>query len=312
MKLNTLLQEVINKVADQQSKQELFDGLRSLHDIDIPDHYERLVPELARLIPESDAPRKKDIADKVISSYRQDLDRSQYSQLVNMGLEESDIKEVMALNLEERTSKVADIIKSKLQKQFSMTESERNMEINSRLKAEKERADRYQQSLLEREKDFNDRLSRYSIDTELKAVILSHEFTDILPDERIRYRTAVQAVEDKINAVGGRLLLSNGQLKLVDADDETKDIWDSSNRVMTVQGLVEKTLSELNLIKRKDNRNNQRNLKSNPITSFPVNKNLPYQNTGRQEEPRIVSNQGNENRAFATFKKHAENLLRKN
>jgi archaellum component FlaC len=250
MKASLFLKQVLNKVGDKiENRSEIDNELEKIN-FDLPDSFDRVIENFSSLMSETAAQSKPAVANAIISKYNDTITKAHLSKMQGMGFTESEIAEVVQVPVEERLEKIASINTRKLKAEYSLSETERISSYEAKARAEKERADRIQAQLIEKEDLARKQVEQLKEEYELRNLVGSVELNNNLPIMEA-HDLLMRKVQNRLAAVGAKIVSVRGTQKIVQSADEALDYYDErNNRINPVQ-FVEGVAQELNLLKPK-------------------------------------------------------------
>lgn len=247
MKAKILFDKILERIDITPEKKESYiEKLAPLLNFEVSDELEGLVTEIAKLQNEKSALANRQIAEQIFQKKKKEIDKAERTKLVEKGFSDTEINEILALNLEERISKIAELIEHKAKQKFALSESERIKQEEELRRQEKERADRLQSQMLEIEKRYKTEMEKERAALRLQYLISSIPKNDTIPPAKAN--KLIQAeVEEMLKRDNAKLIEVNGTLKVVNAEDETLDVFDDRNVRMTIEDYINKAIKEVRL-----------------------------------------------------------------
>ena len=247
MKAKILFDKILEKVdLEQDKKNQYYDRLQTVANVDLPDELEEILAKFETLHSEKSAVASRQIADKVFDKRKKDIDKAMGARLAEIGFTNSEIESVLTLSMEERAHKIALITDDKAKSKYNITESERLKQEAELAKREKERADRLQQQMLESEKRLKNDYEKERINIRLQYFVNTVPKNDALPPDKANY-LIMGEIQNMLAKDNAKIIEVAGQLKLVNADDESQDVYDQKNMRVTIEEYVKRAIRDARL-----------------------------------------------------------------
>lgn len=247
MKAKIIFDKILEKVdLEAEKKNQYFEKLQSLQNIDLPDEFEEVLNKFETLHSEKSAVANRNIADQVFEKRKKDIDKATGARLVEIGFNGPEVESVLLLPFEERAMRIAQLMEEKAKNKYNITESERIKQETETARREKERADRLQQQMLDTEKRLKQDSEKQLTNIRLQYLINAVPKNDVIPPDKanVLIFSELQSMLARDNA---KVIDVNGTLKIVNNDDESQDVYDERNMRITMEEYIKKAIREVKL-----------------------------------------------------------------
>lgn len=242
MKIATFLESLLSKA--EVNNQELQSKLSAL-EFDVPDELQSAVDGLVSV---NAAKSKADFAQHHINKHNHNVNQAHTAKLQALGLSDSEITDVMATSIEERVTKVANIIASKESAKYSGSKDEQVLALEKQISELKNRADSFQKASLNKDSEYSKKLEAQKAEIMLQRIVEGFSLRkDTIPHETA-LPLIISTVNNSLAHKGAKIIFIGDKPKVVNADDETLDFYDEKSNPIDARVFIERTIQGLNLL----------------------------------------------------------------
>ena len=248
MKLSTFFDNLNNKIDDFDVSTDIINDIHTrFADQEIPDQYADV---LTKIISRKEAMIDKEIADHHQKKVFSNLTKAQTNRLLAQNFSDDEISLINQLSVEERLDKILEIQKSKISSHFSQSETDKVKQYEELMQREKERADKFQQTIISKETEFQKREENIRNEYLLSSYLDSVKYrTDTVPRE-----TAISIMKNELKSFldvrNAKLIFVHNNPKIVMKDDETEEYYDENNKSIKLNNLIIRLAQSQNLVDR--------------------------------------------------------------
>lgn len=247
MKLRDTIAKLIETAAIDD-KDALTARIADVPDIDLGDQFSPLYDAVGKLIDSRVAHENPVIAERVRTTVIGEFNKAQIHNFKEAGLSESEIEDLAKLEPTERTLAYRDMLENRHKQKYSVTQSEREKELEAKYKAVEEAREKdkleFDARLRTHEREIEKEQVNHSLNTFVAALPLNTEvFTN-----QTRVAIAADLIRQKVREYGGELCVVDG--KLVARSPKGESLWEG-NVQMDLIKIAQKALTEQQLLKAK-------------------------------------------------------------
>lgn len=246
-----------NEVVEEQ--------IKNLNNIDLTEDFNAA----QKLLSLDAAKSSQDIAQFFNQKYNQDLTRAQTAKLQASGFSDDDISIINQLDVTERTSKIIEIQKNKLESQLGFSADERVKTLENQIKDWQSKAETYQRALDEERKKAQNEISKYQQTQNIMSFISSLPVRkDIFSADELQ-KSIYEKAQIEAARLNGQIVYRNGKMEVVSTEDGMTKIYDEFFNPVSAEKMIRDVAQNNNLLKIEEpagntggNPNNRRNMKT--------------------------------------------------
>ena len=249
MKLSTFFENLNSKVDDFEISTELHNELLTkFSEQEIPDDYANI---LTKFISKKEAYIDKDIAQHHQQKVYSNLTKAQTNRLLAQNFTDDEISLINQLSVEDRIEKILELQKTKITSLYSQNESDKIKHYEALVNNEKERVEKFQQTLLQKEQEVGKIEERIRNEYMLNSMLDDVKYrTDTVPRATAK-KILKTELEAYLSQRGAKLIFINDTPKIVHRDDETEEFYDENNKSIRLNNLIVRIAQSQNLVDNK-------------------------------------------------------------
>lgn len=247
MKLQAIFEKIVEKAElTPEQKAAFFDKALPLLNQEVPDEANAILSAIDQFHTEKSALANRKIVEKAYEKKLKELQKALKSKLSEFELSNEEIDSIVLSNPEEAFASFGKKLEEKYRQRFSLSESERVKQEEELRRQEKERAERLQSQLLELDKRYKQEIERERANLRLQYLIAQTPKSDIMPADKAN-KIIMTEIEDMLKRDNAKIVEVGGTLRVVNAEDETLDVFDDRNVRVTIEDYIKRALKEVRL-----------------------------------------------------------------
>lgn len=248
MKLQTLFDKLLEKAEIPAEKRgAILEKSANLLSQELPEEATEIVAAIDNFLTEQSALANRKISEQVYNKKLRELNKALKTKLQNFGFESNEIEDIIsAKNIEEAFEGFGKRLEDKLKKHYSLSESERIKQEEELRRQEREKAERLQNQILELERRYKNELERERALLRLQYLIAQTPKNDSLPNDKAN-KLIINEIQEMLKRDNAKLVEVNGHLRVVNAEDESLDVFDDKNVRVTIDDYIRRAIKEARL-----------------------------------------------------------------
>lgn len=242
--------EVVAKlieVSDIPNKDTLINSIDKIPAHEIGEDFKSLEDAMGRIIDSNHAHARPEVAERIRNSVLNELTQSQIATYKESGFDDAEIAELQKADVYQRAAVASKMLDKKLQAKYSVSQSQREIELEAQRKNLEDKLNAAEKHYVAAKEEFVRQQNEVQRQSAIRDYVKGFQMNeDVLTPEK-RVQVALEQIEGYVKAIGGRIILHDGQLLV--RKEGTSDVLLDGNVPLNIKQVTERALRELNLLK---------------------------------------------------------------